>query len=122
MTSEGWSYSFLASIPRHPASFCLDLLVPLTAAENNPTENLINILVAFQFRIVFVQVRLCLGYYAHAGFAGWSRKEHDVEPQSVEITDTGKWRLRHGNKLDVVCQSLFPTPIRFREVWKQVRS
>lgn len=43
-----------------------------------------------------------------------------MEPQSVEITDTGKWRLRHGNKLDVVCESLFPKPIRFREVWKQV--
>ncbi|CAM9959439.1 unnamed protein product, partial [Hapterophycus canaliculatus] len=66
------------------------------------------------------QVRLCLGYYAREGFAGWTRKEQDVEPQSVEITDTGKWRLRHGNKLDVVCQSLFPKPVRFREVWKQV--
>lgn len=65
-------------------------------------------------------MRLCLGYYARGGFSGWTRKEQDIEPQSVEITDTGRWRLRHGNKLDVVCQSLFPRPIRFREVWKQV--
>lgn len=41
---------------------------------------------------------------------------------SVEITDTGRWRLRQANKLEVVCQSLFPRPIRFREVWKQVRT
>lgn len=40
----------------------------------------------------------------------------------MEITDTGKWRLRHGNKLDVVTDSLFPRPMRFREVWKKVGS
>lgn len=45
-----------------------------------------------------------------------------MEPASVEITDTGKWRLRHGNKLDVVTDSLFPRPMRFREVWKKVGS
>ena len=45
-----------------------------------------------------------------------------MEPASVEITDTGKWRLRHGNKLDVVADSLFPRPMRFREVWKKVSS
>ncbi|CAM9255641.1 unnamed protein product [Laminaria digitata] len=65
------------------------------------------------------KVRLCLGYYARGGFSGWSRKDQDVEPASVEITDTGKWRLRHGNKLDVVADSLFPRPMRFREVWKK---
>lgn len=65
-------------------------------------------------------MRLCLGYYARGGFSGWTRKEQDIEPLSVEITDTGRWRMRHTNKLDVVCQSLFPKPIRFREVWKQV--
>ncbi|CAM9367518.1 unnamed protein product, partial [Sphacelaria rigidula] len=67
------------------------------------------------------QVRLCLGYYARGGFSGWGRREQDVEPQSVEITDTGSWRLGHGKKLDVVIDSLFPRPMRFREVWKQVR-
>lgn len=65
-------------------------------------------------------MRLCLGYYARGGFSGWTRKEQDIEPLSVEITDTGRWRMRHGDKLDAVCQSLFPKPIRFREVWKQV--
>lgn len=43
-----------------------------------------------------------------------------MEPHSVEITDTGSWRLGHGRKLDVVVDSLFPRPLRFREVWKQV--
>lgn len=65
-------------------------------------------------------MRLCLGYYARGGFSGWGRKEQEVEPYSLEITDTGKWRLRHGHKLDVVADSLFPRPMRFREVWKKV--
>jgi hypothetical protein len=37
----------------------------------------------------------------------------------VEITDTGKSRLSHGKKIDVIVDTLFPHPIRFREVWKQ---
>lgn len=74
----------------------------------------------FHAFFLFAQVRLCLGFYARGGFNGWSRKEHDVEPQAVEITDTGKWRLRQGKKLDVVVDSMFPKPMRFREVWKKV--
>lgn len=61
-----------------------------------------------------------MGHYARAGFNGWGRKDADVEPNTIEITDTGKWRLSHGKKLDVVVDSLFPKPMRFREVWKQV--
>jgi Vacuolar protein sorting-associated protein 62 len=37
----------------------------------------------------------------------------------MEITDTGKSRLSHGKKLDVVVDTLFPRPVRYREVWKQ---
>lgn len=75
----------------------------------------------YQYASPPLQVRLCFGYFARGGFSGWSRKEQDVEPQSLEITDTGKWRLRHGKKLDVVVDSLFPRPMRFREVWKKVQ-
>jgi Vacuolar protein sorting-associated protein 62 len=37
----------------------------------------------------------------------------------VEITDTGKSRLSRGKKIDAIVDTLFPHPIRFREVWKQ---
>ncbi|CAM9183768.1 unnamed protein product [Choristocarpus tenellus] len=64
--------------------------------------------------------RLCFGHFSRAGLSGWGRKDADVEPQILEITDTGKWRMRHGRKLDSVIDTLFPKPKRFREVWKQV--
>lgn len=66
------------------------------------------------------QVKLCLGYFARAGFSGWGRREQDMEPQTVEITDTRSWRVQQGKALHVVVDSLFPRPMRFREVWKQV--
>lgn len=46
-------------------------------------------------------------------------QDGDIEPLVVEITDTGKSRLSHGKKLDVIVDTLFPRPVRFREVWKQ---
>jgi Vacuolar protein sorting-associated protein 62 len=46
-------------------------------------------------------------------------QDTDIEPMIVEITDTGKSRLSHGKKIDVIVDALFPHPIRFREVWKQ---
>jgi Vacuolar protein sorting-associated protein 62 len=46
-------------------------------------------------------------------------QDTDIEPMIVEITDTGKSRLSHGKKIDVIVDTLFPHPIRFREVWKQ---
>eukprot|EP00953_Heterococcus_sp_UTEX-ZZ885_P020826 11654-Heterococcus_DN1.PRE.1 len=65
------------------------------------------------------RVRVVLGHYARPGLSGFGRKDTDIEPMIVEITDTGKSRLSHGKKIDVIVDTLFPHPIRFREVWKQ---
>ena len=43
-------------------------------------------------------------------------QDTEIEPMILEITDTGKSRLSHGKKIDVIVESLFPHPIRFREV------
>ncbi|KAG5189404.1 hypothetical protein JKP88DRAFT_301989 [Tribonema minus] len=65
------------------------------------------------------RIRVVLGHFARPGLSGFGRKDADIEPLVVEVTDTGKSGLTKGKKLDVIVDTLFPHPVRFREVWKQ---
>ena len=67
------------------------------------------------------QACVCLGYVASKGFGTPTTNCAGVKYQMIEVTDSATLRMRRSRVLSSVIESVFPFPLRFKQVWHLAR-